>query len=126
MNDATLLLRQVHPRFVQGERVTSQAFTPRATDQRRLSVYDGDQIAPEAAWRHYTIQQGRESAGVLAVTLAECAALDLAVRPDPEPFPEHAVVDFGGLGRNAIDRAAKRLRNMASERGWRYRVANRV
>ncbi len=118
MNDETLLLRQVHPRFVQRDRVTSQAFTPRPTDGNRLSVYDGDQVEPEAAWWHYTTRQALESAGVMAVTLVECTALDLSVRSDPEPFPEHAVIDFGGLGRSAISRAAKRLRDAASQRGW--------
>lgn len=121
MNSETLLLRQIHPRFVQRDRVTSQAFTPRATDGNRLSVYDGDQIGPEAAWRHYTTRQSLESAGVMAVTLAECTALDLSVRSAPEPFPEHAVIEFGALGRNAINRAAKRLRDAASKRGWRFR-----
>lgn len=122
MNDETLLLRQVHLRFVQRDRVTSQAFTPRSTDGNRLSVYDGDQIEPEAAWRHYTTRQALESAGVMAVTVTECRGFDLPVWPDPEPFPEHAVIDFGALGRNAINRAAKRLRDAASRRGWRYRA----
>lgn len=122
MNDETLLLRQIHPRFVQRDRVTSQAFTPRSTDANRLSVYDGDQIEPEAAWRHYTTRQSLESAGVLAVVVAECTALDLPVRSDPDPFPEHAVIDFGALGRNAISRAAKRLRDAAGRRGWLHRA----
>lgn len=123
VNSETLLLRQIHPRFVQHDRVTSQAFTPRATDRNRLSVYDGDQIQPAAAWRHYTAEQSLLSAGVMAVSVAECTALDLPVRPDPQPFPEHAVIDFGVLGRNAINRAAKRLREAASRRGWRYRAS---
>ena len=122
MNDETLLLRQVHPGFVRNERVTSQAFTPRSSDGNRLSVYDGDQIQPEAAWRHYTTQQSLESAGVMAVTLAECEASDLPARSDPDPFPEHAVIDFSLLGRNAISRAAKRLRDAATRRGWCYRA----
>lgn len=122
MNDETLLLRQVHPRFVQRDRVTSQVFTPRSSDANRLSVYDGDQIQPEAAWRHYTVRQTLESAGVVAVTVGECAALDLPARSDPAPFPEHAVIEFGALGRNAITRAAKRLRDVASRRGWLHRA----
>ena len=121
MNDETPLLRQVHPRFVQNGRVTSQAFTPRSSDGNRLSVYDGDQIQPEAAWRHYTTQQSLESAGVMAVTLAECEALDLPARSDPDPFPEHVVIEFGTLGKSSIIRVAKRLLDAASRRGWRYR-----
>ena len=122
MNDATLLLRQIHPQFVRNDRVTSQAFTPRASDGNRLSVYDGDQIAPVAAWRHYTAEQSLDSAGVLAVTVAECAGLGLAARPDPDPFPEHAVIDFGARGAGAIGRAAKQLGALANERGWLHRA----
>lgn len=122
MNDETLLLRQVHPDFVRNDRVTSQAFTPRAKDRKRLSVYDGDAIDAEGAWVHYTTEEGLESAGVMAVTFAECESLSLPARPDPGPFPEHVVIDFGGLGRSAVERAAKRLRSMASERGWRYKI----
>lgn len=122
MNDATLLLRQVHPQFVRLGRVTSQAFTPRATDGNRLSVYDGDQIRPEAAWLHYTTEQALESAGVVAVRVEECAAVNLPARHAPEPFPEHVVIDFSSLGRSAIGKVAKRLRDAASRRGWLYRA----
>ena len=38
VNDATLLLRQVHPRFVQRDRVTSQAFTP-ASGRRKPPLH---------------------------------------------------------------------------------------
>jgi hypothetical protein len=54
MTGATFLLRQVHPSFVQAGRVTSQAFRPTPKDRSLLSVYDGDQITPEAAWIHFT------------------------------------------------------------------------
>ena len=85
-------------------------------------MYDGDQVEPEAAWWHYTTRQALESAGVMAVTLVECTALDLSVRSDPEPFPEHAVIDFGTLGSSSISRLAKRLRDAATQHGWRYRA----
>jgi hypothetical protein len=44
MTEATLLLRQVHPSFIQHGRVTSQVFRPTLKDKRLLSVYDGDLI----------------------------------------------------------------------------------
>ena len=47
MTGTTLLLRQIHPSFVQDGRVTSQAFRPTPKDESLLSVYDGDQITPE-------------------------------------------------------------------------------
>jgi tRNA(Ile2) C34 agmatinyltransferase TiaS len=72
MTTQTLLLRQVNPSWVQAGRVTSQAFKPTQKDNKMLSVYDGDQIEPEASWRHYTEQLGHLSVGVLAVIVAEC------------------------------------------------------
>ena len=72
MNSETLLLRQVHPSFVQNGRITTQAFTPTLRDQNRLSVYDGDLIEAEPAWIHYTSILDLQSIGVVAVTVAEC------------------------------------------------------
>ena len=123
MDDGTPLLRQVHPNFVRDGHVASQAFRPRRSDGNRLSVYDGDRIAPEAAWRHYTGDQSLASAGVMAVTVAECVALDLPAQPDPAPFPEHAVIDFGDRSRNACKEAAKALRDRAYQRGWLYQAS---
>ena len=53
MTDDTLLLRQIHPSFVQSGRVTSQAFRPTPKDEFLLSVYDGDRIEAQASWRHF-------------------------------------------------------------------------
>ena len=57
MNDQTLLFRQAHPNFVVEGMLTSQAFTPFPKDQGNLSVYDGDQVSPQEAYRHYTEKQ---------------------------------------------------------------------
>jgi hypothetical protein len=116
----TLLLRQIHPGFVQQGRVTSQVFRPTPKDENRLSVYDGDRIEPQRAWQHYTTVLCLESAGVMAVSNAECGELDLPVAPDPDPFPEHVVIDFSGLGKSAVENAAKKLRVRAETRGWLY------
>ena len=122
MNDGTLLFRQVHPRFVKQDRVTSQAFLPSPQDRNRLSVYDGELITVEEAWLHYTGPLALASAGAVAVTVAECSNEDLEVRPDPDPFPEHAVIDFQGMRISKVRSVAKRLRALASERGWQYRA----
>ena len=121
MNDRTLLLRQVHPSFVQGDRITSQVFTPRSSDQNRLSVYDGDQISVEAAWGHYEGELHLRSAGVVAVTVSECVSLGLQACRDPSHFPEHAVIAFRRIEKGCIRTLAKRLRVSAEERGWLYR-----
>ncbi|MCK4343184.1 MAG: hypothetical protein KAY37_15835 [Phycisphaerae bacterium] len=122
MTDETLLLRQINPSWVQQDHVTSQAFRPTPKDECKLSVYDGDMITPERSWNHYTSQLGYKSMGVMAVSVIECKGQELRVRPDPRPFPEHAVIDFTGLGTNQIEKKSKRLRVAAELRGWRFRV----
>ena len=124
MNGCTLLHRVINSNYVQRGKVSSQAFRPRPRDRRRLSVYDGDQITPEDAWRHYTSDLSNPPAGVLAVTVAQCCAELLAVQPDPVPFPEHVLVDFTEYGTNQIKRKSERLRNKAVVRGWQYRRDN--
>jgi hypothetical protein len=102
VNPATILLRQIHPSWVQQGRVTSQAFRPTPKDESKLSVYDGDQIEPEPAWRHFTATLGFQSAGVLGITVSECTDLELKVTPDPEPFPEHVLIDYSGFEQKVV------------------------
>ena len=123
MNDETLLLRQVHPAWVQAGNITSQVFRPTAKDHSRLSVYNGDLISAPAAWTHYTDTLGYKSCGVVAVSARECRLEDLQVNADPAPFPEHAVIEFGSLNRNDTERKSKRLKLMAEARGWLHAVA---
>ena len=120
MNGYTLLYRIVNSYYVQGGNVSSQAFRPRPRDRKRLSVYDGDQITPEAAWCHYTSDLSNLPAGVLAVTVAQCYAELLTVQPDPVPFPEHVLIDFTKFGTNQIKKKSERLRDKAVVRGWLF------
>ncbi len=120
MNANTLLYRQVHPSWIQKGRITSQAFRPTPKDEKRLSVYDGDQITAEAAWLHYTQDLGHTSAGVLAVTVGECDNLELPVVPDPATLQEHTLIDFSAFSRRQIETKAKILRANADLRGWQY------
>lgn len=120
MSPDTLLYRQIHPSFIQNGRPTSQAFRPTPKDDSKLSVYDGDKIKPKAAWEHYTRILNLSSAGVMAVTNADCAAQQLVVNADGTPYPEHCSVDFSGLAKNAVEKAAKILASTAMQRGWLY------
>ena len=120
MDPDTLLYRQIHPDFIQGDEVTTQAFKP-GQGHLGVSAYNGDRISPEASWRHHTAELELESAGVLALTVRECRREGLEVRADPQPgFDEHVLIVFG-LSRGGTRRAAKRLRDYASDRGWQYR-----
>ena len=122
MTSVTLLLRQIHPNFVQNGRVTSQAFRPTPKDKELLSVYDGDQINAEQAWEHFTQTPACQSVGVFAVSVGECETLQLPTRPDPAPFPEHALIDFSNLAKREIERKAKLLKGHAELRGWLYQA----
>jgi hypothetical protein len=120
VTDETLLHRQIHPNFIQNGRVTSQAFVPTQKDDCKLSVYDGDLIDAEQSWKHY-VSQDLSSAGVLDITVRECAAEELSVCSSPDVFREHAHIDFHGLTKAEIKGKATRLTIVAFARGWQYR-----
>ena len=124
MQAETLLLRQVHPSFVQEGRFSSQAFVPTKKDNGKLSVYHGGKIQPEASWKHYTTELGMSSAGVIAVTVAECDAEQLPSEHDATPYPEHCFIDFRSaiLSKSAIKKKADNLATHARGRGWLFRV----
>lgn len=121
MTPDTLLLRQIHPSFLQNGRPSSQAFRPTPKDKNELSVYDGDRITPKDSWTHYTTTLHFSSAGVMAVTQSECAAQSLPVSADSIPYPEHCSINFSGLvTKSAVKKAATLLAQCAIERGWLY------
>lgn len=120
MTAGTLLLRQVNPHWIRNGRITSQVFKPTPKDEKRLSVYDGDKVSPEGSFRHFTEKLSLSSAGVMAVTMAECRQEELPVIPDPAPFPEHVVIDFISCSNSEIRTKAKLLTKAAENRGWQY------
>ncbi len=87
-----------------------------------MSVHDGDRMAAEEAYRHYTEQLGLTSSGVMALTVQECQQQSLPVTPDPEPFPEHVVIEFLSYSNAEIVAKAKQLTKAARLRGWLYRT----
>lgn len=120
MTGATLLLRQIHPDFVQDGFASSRAFRPNESDNGLMSVYDGDLITAEASWTHYTTVSKKKSAGTTALTVEECAGEGLSARADTAPFPEHAVVDFTGVDEKQWRTKSKKLQAKALARGWRH------
>ena len=120
MDSETLLLRQIHPSFVQNGRPTSQAFRPTPKDEKQLSVYNGAMIAAAASWHHYTGVLNSESAGVMALSYAEFANEQLSVFEDGSPFPEHCSVDFSDLKESEVRKKSKKLAAYAKERDWLF------
>lgn len=122
MKPETLLLRQVHPSFVQNGQITSQVFRPTPKDEDKLSVYNGDMIAPADSFAHFINTPNCQSVGVVAITCNDCKNQSLDVIADGKPFPEHAYIDFSGLEKNAIEKKAKIMKRCAQDRGWLFQA----
>ena len=122
MTKDTLLYRQVNPSWIQNGEPSSQVFAPTPKDEKKLSVYDGEQINAEDSWKHYTNTLGLSSKGTLAITVSECEDEDLVVVPDPETFKEHTLVDFSNCSTNQIKNKAKKLKQKALDRDWCYKA----
>ena len=120
MTPDTLLFRQVNPSWIKEGQVTSQLFRPTRKDEKRTSVYDGDQVTAQESYCHYTVELGYRSVGVVAVTVTECEDQNLTAIPDPDMFPAHALIDFRGYSNNDIIKKAICLKRAAMERGWQY------
>ena len=120
MINKDLLLRQVHPTWIQNGQPTSQAFKPTLKDKGLLSTYQRSKITPQAAWEHYTKTLGFHSSGVWAISVEECIETGTEAREDPLPFPAHAVVDFTKLNPKQIENVSKILKNRAIARGCQH------
>lgn len=128
MHQNTLLLRQVHPSFVQADKIssqvfsiTSQVFRPTPKDENKLSVYNGEKFTAGDSYIHFLEVDDNKSDGVVAVTVQECATENLNCEEDNWPFDGHAIIDFTNLTNGEIERKAKKLKAFATTRGWLYK-----
>ena len=121
MHQTTLLLRQVHPSFVQANKIssqvfsiTSQVFRPTPKDQNQLSVYNSNKYTPQESHAHFTaIDTSYKSHGVVAVSVQECDMEGLKCEENNIPFDGHSFIDFNMLSGSQIEKKAKKLRNYA-------------
>lgn len=120
MNDDTLLLRQVHPTFVQNGTITSQVFRPTPKDENLLSVDNGDKISTRDSFERFCEQPNCNSAGVMAVTCQECKERELEVVEDGDPYPEHCSIDYSAHSKKQVEKIAKYLKRQAQSRGWQF------
>jgi hypothetical protein len=118
-----LLLRQVHPHFIQEGRVSSVAFRPTPKDQKKLSVNRGSLTTPERSFDLHTREKGLQSSGVWGVSVEEvCAMQDLSIEEDPIsapiPDPSHGLIDFSQIeSESRIQKLASKLAEKARARG---------
>jgi hypothetical protein len=125
VNETTLLLRQVHPNWVQGTVISSQVFTsqtfkPTAKDNGLLSVYNGDAFDASDAHDHFVNTTGFVSKGVIAVTKSECETAPIDVIEDNDPFDGHCSLDYRDMSNGQVNNIAKKLRTYAQQRGWLF------
>lgn len=124
---AEMLLRQVHPNWVEDGVPSSQAFVPTKKDEGKLSIARGSTTSSEAAFKHYTTVQQMESAGTWGVTVGE--ALEAGVNSFDEPWdnvPAHGFVDFRGRTRRQAERNGKLLVARARVRGRLYPAPDEI
>jgi hypothetical protein len=98
---------------------TSQAFSPTAKDQNKLSAYDSSVFSAKGSYDHFI--QENESYGVLGLIVEQCQTEGLPVICDDEPFKGHASIDYSPCkSKGEIKTKAKKLCDMAMERNWLY------
>lgn len=125
MKNDSMLYRQVHPSFIQGDTIstqvfTSQVFKPTTKDSGLLSVYSGEVFSPEDSHIHYS-EDNKKSSGVVAVTKEECKINDLPVIDDNIPFVGHCSINYNSLSNGQISKKSKKLKVLAENRGWLFR-----
>lgn len=121
MEKHELLLRQIHPSWIQNGLPSFLAFKPTKKDAGKLSVYQGSMMSPKEAYDHYTETLHLASDSVWGITVAECDDIGLSALPDPQTFTEHAIIDFNGKSLKKQEEAAKQLKARAIDRGCLYR-----
>jgi hypothetical protein len=118
-----LLLRQVHPSFIQDGRVTSQAFRPTPKDQKKLSVNRNSLISAQVIFEVHTKKKKLSSAGVWGVSVQEAKETPgLSLKEDPIEGPiedlSHCLIDFSNIdSEGRIKTIASKLADKARSRG---------
>lgn len=124
-----LLLRQVHPNFMQAGRLWSRAFTPTDADNGELSV-DRDTIisAKDAFERYLANKKLSTSGGCWGVSVQEFSNLGLNTYSDPITDTEnptntnlaHALVNFAAYPTDKHKALGKAAHRKAADRGQLY------
>jgi len=122
-NKEELLLRQVHPTFVQNGQISSQPFCPTPKDDNKLSVDRASMTSPRAAHSLF-IANGGQSVAVYGLSVDEFLREELTCHADPlkasdgkRANPAHAVADYSAHAPGQQKNKAKRLKLKAVARG---------
>jgi hypothetical protein len=116
--------RQVHPRFVDVDVVSEQAFVGTSDDRERVSTARASKTTAANAHAYFVTVLGRSSAGTWAVSVAEiagslCRAVDDEACHDVET-PAHSYIDLRGLSKPERRQARAELATAANARGRQH------
>lgn len=120
-----LLLRNIHPSWMDGDKLTSQAFKPTPKDEDQLSCDRFSKTSPEDCWVLHTESKGLESCAVFGVTVGEFNGEGVDCIDDPivggsgqVANPAHAIADYSPIpSQNKKEKVAKKIRAKAVARG---------
>lgn len=122
-DEATVLYRQIHPSWVQGDTITSQAFKPTPKDSGQLSTRQASKLSAEDAYVAHTAEEGLRSVGTYQVTAGEVASVRLRSIDDSGVSNRpngHAYIDCRNRSNRQIEKAAKVLRTQAMQHGPQF------
>lgn len=115
-----LLFRQIRPDYIDGDVVSSQAFSVMPKDNNKLSVDRSSLTTAKGAYETF-VANGCESAAVYGLTVGEFNAEELKCYSLPETSnPAHSYADFSVKTRSGGNKTSKKLRRIASDRGCLY------
>ncbi|HOY80018.1 MAG TPA: hypothetical protein PLN33_19555 [Hyphomonadaceae bacterium] len=116
-NPEEVMLRQVHPNFVQEGRPASRAFRPNSDDSGLFSSDRSAIVTPQQAYEAYQ-HKDRATGGCWGVTIDEYSALNLDSYSDPlVDNGAHALVDFTPHEERLWRSLSKRIHKAAQDRG---------
>ena len=127
VNSDEILMRQIHPTFIQDGRITSSVFEPMKKDKGHLSCTAKSKITEEEAYRIYTKIKNLTSCGIARLSVHEINSIGLLAyfspsndgpTPDADKFDKaHSHIDFSQLSKSQAKTEAKKLADKARIKG---------
>lgn len=122
-DDDEIMLRQIHPSWLDGDAPSSIAFSPSPKDAAKLSVDRQSMATPQESYDLFKAN-GNSTCSVYGISIGEfreekiiCTAAPTSAEDGKLPNPAHALADYSGIGTSQRKLCAKRLKQKALNRG---------
>ena len=116
-----IMLRNVHPHFLNNGRVGSGGFVPSAEHEYQLSLDDSSLSSPKKSRERHETTFGLASAGVFGVAVAEFETYSIECNSDPIPNNDaHVLADFDlvkEVSTKNLRNTGRKLAAIATQRG---------